>query len=172
MSSFATSYIPTVASTVTRAADTASMTGTNFSSWYNQSQGSLYVEIDTINNYVGSTVFRISDGSGNNRIELGSYTGNASRYLMVTSGANPFISVFGTPVAQVKLAVTFIVGNYLQAFNGTYTTASTSILPLPLVNKLDIGNELTSNSWLSGHIKKISYYPVALSSSNLVALTS
>jgi hypothetical protein len=38
---FPTSYIPTTASTVTRSADLASMTGTNFSSWYNQSEGTF-----------------------------------------------------------------------------------------------------------------------------------
>jgi hypothetical protein len=39
--SFPTSYIPTVAATVTRSADVAQMTGTNFSSWYNSTNGSL-----------------------------------------------------------------------------------------------------------------------------------
>ena len=39
---FPTSYIPTTASTVTRTADLASITGTNFSSWYNSSEGTLY----------------------------------------------------------------------------------------------------------------------------------
>ena len=170
--SLATSYIPTVASTVTRAADQASMTGTNFSSWYNQAQGSLYAEIDTKATYVGATIFRISDGGANNRIQLGSYTGIASRYLMVTSGANPFIFQLGTPTPQVKVAVTFIVGNYLQAVNGAYTTASTSILPLPIVNSINIGGDTAAQGELNGHIRKISYYPVALSSSNLVALTS
>lgn len=45
---FPTSYIPTVASTVTRSADNASMTGTNFSSWYNQTEGTLYASINNI----------------------------------------------------------------------------------------------------------------------------
>ena len=42
--SFPTSYIPTTSSTVTRAADVASITGTNFSSWYNQSEGTVFVD--------------------------------------------------------------------------------------------------------------------------------
>ena len=45
--SFATSYIPTVGTALSRAADSASMSGVNFSSWYNSSQSSFYIEFDT-----------------------------------------------------------------------------------------------------------------------------
>jgi hypothetical protein len=41
--SFPTSYIPTQASTRTRAADNASITGKNFSEWYNQDEGTYYL---------------------------------------------------------------------------------------------------------------------------------
>ena len=45
--SFATSYIPTsgpnTGSTVTRAADIASITGTNFTDFYNQTEGTFSV---------------------------------------------------------------------------------------------------------------------------------
>jgi hypothetical protein len=41
---FATSYIPTVASQVTRAADVAVMTGANFSNWYLQNDGTFFAE--------------------------------------------------------------------------------------------------------------------------------
>ena len=37
-----TSYIPTTTATVTRAADVASITGSNFSSWYNQAEGTVF----------------------------------------------------------------------------------------------------------------------------------
>jgi hypothetical protein len=47
-----TSYIPTTSATVTRAADVASMTGTNFSSWYNNNQGTYFLNAVTLN---GST---------------------------------------------------------------------------------------------------------------------
>jgi hypothetical protein len=40
---FPTSYIPTVASQVTRSADSASMTGTNFSDWYRADEGTFIV---------------------------------------------------------------------------------------------------------------------------------
>jgi len=41
---FPTSYIPTTTATVTRAADVASITGSNFSSWYRQDEGTVFTE--------------------------------------------------------------------------------------------------------------------------------
>ena len=46
LGSFATSYIPTVGATVTRTADSLTMTGTNFSSWFNASEGTFVVEFE------------------------------------------------------------------------------------------------------------------------------
>jgi hypothetical protein len=43
--SFPTSYIPTTTSTVTRTADNVSMVGENFSSWYNQSEGTTVMDL-------------------------------------------------------------------------------------------------------------------------------
>ena len=42
--SFPTSYIPTSGSTVTRAADTVSISGTDFTSWFNYDQSTMYAE--------------------------------------------------------------------------------------------------------------------------------
>ena len=41
---FATSYIPTSGSTVTRAADLTKITGTNFTDFHNATEGTLYGE--------------------------------------------------------------------------------------------------------------------------------
>ena len=66
---FPTSYIPTVASTVTRAADVASMTGTNFSSWYRQDQGTIYQSVKLLaaspqdNQYYGATFSAVTDAT-------------------------------------------------------------------------------------------------------------
>ena len=44
LGAFSSSTIITSGSTVTRAADVASITGTNFSSWYNQSEGTVFAD--------------------------------------------------------------------------------------------------------------------------------
>jgi hypothetical protein len=44
-----TSYIPTVATTVTRNADVPKMTGTNFSNWFNASAGTFFINTNARN---------------------------------------------------------------------------------------------------------------------------
>jgi hypothetical protein len=73
--SFATSYIATSSVTVTRAADVATMTGTNFSSWYNQSQGTLKAEIVYPASAVDTFSCQLSQ-DGNNYIAIRRTTAN------------------------------------------------------------------------------------------------
>jgi cold shock CspA family protein len=49
LGSFGTSYIPTGATAVTRNADVATMTGTNFSDWFNASAGTFFINTNARN---------------------------------------------------------------------------------------------------------------------------
>ena len=68
--SFPTSYIPTDGSTVTRGVDTAIIKGTNFSSWYNASESTIFFEsgVAPVNNSKYFTFHGI-DGAGTELIE-------------------------------------------------------------------------------------------------------
>ena len=180
--SFATSLIPTVASTVTRAADQASMTGTNFSSWYNQAQGTVYAQLtsDVPDNNTGTGVYYqnsiasfnviVNTGFGLNVSNTSSRVfrlGFASRF---TSSLTAFVDTPDNAVPQYVESK--VIGAYTAATstvsltsNGNAVVTGTVALPAGAVT-------FGIMSSLSGHIKKLSYYPVALSSSNLVALTS
>jgi len=63
LGSTATSYIPTTSSTVTRAADSVIVNGTNFSNFYNQSEGTIFVERSLIAANTNQTVFSIDNGT-------------------------------------------------------------------------------------------------------------
>jgi len=82
--SFATSYIATTSASATRTADLANMTGTNFTSWFNNAEGTMYSETSLIgaNGYNG--VLRFSDGTINNRFGLYSFP-SADYYGVVMS---------------------------------------------------------------------------------------
>jgi hypothetical protein len=171
--SFATSLIPTVASTVTRAADQASMTGTNFSSWYNQAQGTVYVDYDTFGLATGY-IFTISEGSGavNYISLLKGISGLTNRFVTVSTSVNQG----NIDIGSISLNTNYkIIGSYITNNNnfcvngGTVANDSTVTLP-PNINNAYFGTYFTQS--MNGHIRKLSYYPVALSSSSLVALTS
>jgi hypothetical protein len=82
---FATSYIPTVASQVTRSADVATMTGTNFSSWYNQTEGTFVASFQNVVDPAagGKAVFSTNDGTNNNRVTLVTTTAAAEGRIVV-----------------------------------------------------------------------------------------
>ena len=176
--SFATSYIPTVASTVTRAADSASMTGTNFSSWYNQAQGTVYVDSDTFASGTSAKgVLEFSNTTVNNQTIRISYLngGNAS-YCTATLPTD--VGTFrpqAPPNKPYKITLSYSSGNIATfSINGINTVASSGsagAITAP-IDVLAIGKLYYSGALLCGHIRKLSYYPVALSSSSLVALTS
>jgi len=171
---FATSYIPTVASQVTRAAEVASMTGTNFSSWYNAGQGTLYAEANTpsfatnyvfadINNNSISTYIRQSTASTGTTTQL-AISDNA---VLV---AAPGVSV--TLGSYRKMAGAYAVDSVQQSVNGFLGTEDTSsIIPSGLV-QMNIGTRSSGASPVNGTIKKIAYYPLRVTNAQLQGLTS
>ena len=170
---FATSYMPTVASQVTRAADSASMTGTNFSSWYNQSEGSFYAEATAaaLSSTAGNpgTFVGISDGTVSNRLRLKSENGTA--WEGAVAGTSQFaIGTYGSAGVSYKLAGAYKVNDFAYSFNGT-TAATDTLGTVPVVSQMQIGN-LTTAREFNGTIKKIVYYPVRVTNAQLQALTS
>ena len=173
---FPTSYIPTTSAQVTRASDNASMTGTNFSSWYNQGQGTLYAEAFSTNNVTNASdgiakgIINISDGTNNNNITL---AWQGTRYFVNTNNVTIILNTVGTFTANTsfKFVGSYISGsNYSFARDGVLGTSVTSGLA-PTVNQLNIGRCLPALGIFSGTIKKFAYYPQALTSDQLQALT-
>jgi hypothetical protein len=170
---FATSYIPTVASQVTRSADAASMTGLNFSSWYRADEGTMYAEAQ---GYIGGSprLVSINDGTTNNRIlAFAISTTTANQYLVAASGtiqANLAPTV-ASGTAMNKQAVVYKVNDFAVSANGG-TVATDSLGTVPIVDRLTICSEANFSFTTSGLIKKIAYYPVRLPNAELVEMTS
>jgi hypothetical protein len=172
---FATSPIPTVAAQVTRSADAASMTGTNFSSWYRQDEGTLYSEgsVNVAAAYSGR-LLSISDGTANNRIENFRQSDFQPVVIVVTSGTVQ--ATFGrgpiwTTTANTKLIGTYKVNDFAASVDaGTVVTDTSGTVPL--VSQANIGARADASSYLNGTIRKIAYYPRRLANSELQALTS
>jgi hypothetical protein len=168
---FATSYIPTVASQVTRSADTASMTGTNFSDWYNQSEGTFVASFQNVVDTVGGgkAVFSANDGTNNNRIAMITTSALVEGRIVVGGVATNPAQRAITPNAVAKSAIGAAAGNAVQFTNGVLNSQVTPS-SLPTVNRLEIGANLAS-TFLNGHIRQISYYNTRLLDSQLQTLT-
>lgn len=164
---FATSYIPTVASQVTRSADVATMTGTNFSSWYNAAQGTFTVGFTSNGFASNAMIFSVTDGTLTNLIQ--SYWSNATTITM-DGGALATMSLTAAQNTASTLAYAYKLNDYAAAINGGSVTTDASGTPPPTMSQLNIGNR-NGALFASGHIRQIAYYNTRLPNTTLQALT-
>jgi hypothetical protein len=165
---FPTSYIPTTTAAVTRSADVASISGSNFSAWYRQDEGTVFWDGRFNTVAVQTAILSLSDSAspGNNRHSL--RIGNT----IVTSGGTLVASLFQTPVVQTpaRYAYGYAVDNYCQVLNSAATTDLSGALPVG-VNNLEIGKVEGSQIFSNGTIRRLTYWPTRLSNSTLQAVT-
>jgi hypothetical protein len=157
----ASSYIPTGASTVQRVGDDCFMSGTNFSSWWNQSEGTAFIETagmtkPTDLTYRAFTITQnlavpyqigatfIYDNSGFRITELAS---SATKHAVALK-ANDFAISNGTSTIRTGTG----------AFSNTY-------------NRLQLGAYENQSAYMNGCIKKFKYYPTRLPNAQLQQLT-
>jgi len=178
---FPTSYIPTSGSTVTRSADVASMTGTNFSSWYNQEAGSFIAKQKTFATTDYRTVFTMSVGGTNyNGVDLGYHTNNWMTWSVRKLGQQKKMGPPGPGVPykikglQLTTATSYdnaTASAYISDPGSTVTDAGFTASTTPPVT-MSIGySSPYSNSFLCGHILRLTYYPTRLTDVQLQAIT-
>jgi hypothetical protein len=173
---FPTSYIPTQASSRTRAADDISISGTKFTSWYNQTEGTLYSK-SKITSYpsvtststfwgVANTVgARISDRIS---MQLSPSTYNY-RPIIYTNGT----SVYGTNLTSTQsqyiswnsITISYKRNDCITSINGKLNQKD-NIVDIPSTNIFFIN--ATNHSFL---LSRFTYYPKRLPGSQLQALT-
>jgi hypothetical protein len=171
LGAFATSYIPTVASLVTRNADVATMTGTNFSSWFNASAGTFVSQFTTSNISGTATVLDANDNTANESIRLRT-VGVDPTFTVTDGGVDQANIDAGTVAANTtyKMAGAYTLNDFATSISGGAAVVDTSGT-IPTVNQLQIGNSAASNS-LNGYLRTISYYNTRLSDSSLQAITA
>ncbi len=170
---FPTSYIPTVASQVTRAADSAVMTGANFSSWYRQSEGTVYMEADGRQPSV--TFSNANAGYANYRpfYRQPNQTGQPFIGSDINAGVTSSDIYAGpTNALPFRAAYAYANNNFAGSVNGLTAVTDNSGQPALAVNRMGIGFDYGANTTLSGLFKKITYYPQRLSNAELVEMTA
>jgi len=178
---FATPYIPTVASQVTRLADSAVMTGVNFSSWFNPEQGAFVYDAadavigDATNNR--HTVFEASDGTLNNRISAGKSAGGGTAnfvYANVVAGGTEqaYFAPTGAITANTyyKFSASYKLNEITASLAGGAVGSDTTAV-IPVVDRLTVGRRSVGTNPFNGYIKRLTYYPQAFTAANHQAIT-
>lgn len=175
LGAFATSVIQTSGAAVTRAADIASMTGSNFSSWYNQTQGTFVLSGNiTETSLVNKAIISVSDGTANNRT-LTRYQNTAGLIASVFRSGAVSVAQLDSTVAPStsirKMALAYANNDFSQSVNAeTPVTDSAGAVPAS-VNQIQIGSIIGGTEFLNGWIQSIAYYPQRLPNSMLQNLT-
>ena len=166
--SFPTSYIPTTGATATRAADVASIGGSNYSSWANNNEGTMFSDSSIIASQIQTqSVWQLSGGAVLSSLRQPHLTANQFRAVI----GDTFTGSPGTG-ASLTTGVTFAA----VAYSGTAgrlqvgsvgTDATGSALD---ATSLSIGSLAGSNQ-LNGRIKRLCFWPTRLADSTLQTIT-
>jgi len=169
----ATSYIPTVASAVTRNADVISKTG--ISDLIGQSEGTIFVDLFSEFS-LQSKDFSVSDGTLNNRITLGYANVSETRFSVqvVKNGTlqvnNSFITIDQN--IRNKIAFSYKENDFKLFVNGILIftdnlgeTFNTDVLNTFLLNRANGQNPYT------GEINLLALFKTALTDQECIAMT-
>jgi len=178
----ASSYIPTGASQATRNADSCVMTGTNFSSWFaGATEGVFYAEYEAPRSLGTSDYFCLGT-----QYAAGTFIGinlaNSTLFpqALISPGGGFRISG-GISVAAstpMKHAAKWSGANNVLVFaNGAVGTAHSATSGTPTLTMFSIGSSSTSGTaatgdYLNACIRRIKFWPVALSNSQIQAITT
>jgi len=170
---YLTSYIKTTTATVSRANDNVSITGSNFTGFINLSQGTWYAEaqagwIENNSNY--PSIFAIYNASGSVLQNLVGQSSTTTSKLIGSATLTPTISSSVNNIGVFNKQA-YIYTNSILSISavGVAPLSSTSNNAIPTASYMQIGSGPSGS--LNGHIKKISYYPIAVTSANLQALS-
>ena len=174
--SFSTSYIPTSGSAITRAADVAEITGADFSSFHNASEGTYFIDAGASagTNSEQARGFVVSNGTNNNRI--GTNFKSPDSFNLFFAAANNVATTLADNIPglprPIKAAIAYKAGDYRGAYDGQLTLTST-VGSTPTVDQLSIGSQgYSSDGYFNGHIKLLAYFPTRKTDETLEEITA
>ncbi len=170
--SFPSSYIATSGVVATRAADVCSITGTNFSSWWNDSEGTILAEFagqtyatDTLKRILSFANSNSTSMSGGEGYWFGSDTGGITEQRWRTRVGSTTTSYNIAATVVKKTAISYDSSGSSQATDGIESQSSTKAVPLTGLNQMNIFPANTS-------ISRIAYYPTRFTEAELLTLTT
>jgi hypothetical protein len=172
--SFPTSYIPTTTGTLARSADVCSITGADFTSFYNQSEGTFLLKATSLMATAtggNRTFVSFTDGGYINQQGLYKATNTNNLSFPIGAGIGPAI---GTLTAGSPFAVSgaMQVANNAAAFNGAAAVAVTGSATTG-ISKLEFRDPTgAAAGHPTMHISQFRYYKKRLPNAKIQALTA
>ncbi len=171
---FATSYIPTTTTSLMRNADVVSMTGTNFSDWYNQSEGAFLMRqslIGASGNQSGLTI--LGTAYNNNSFHyMASYNSTRRPFWLGYTGATNDVSLYLLDAVTLgeQYGVTFAYkeNNFAAAKKGETPRTDTSGSVYGSMSQMLIGY---GQQYLNGHVQEILYWPQRITDAEVQAFS-
>jgi hypothetical protein len=174
--SFPTSYIPTTDAAATRAADVASISGSNFSSWYRQDEGTVFAEATPIgDNGSNQFVYALAQGTGiaeeifllktpgTNSITNTIRSSSSFEFSNSTDSLSPFGSNFKNAIGASSTSTN-------SAVNGVIQGLDTSVV-MPTIDNLVLGRRANTTFLGNLLIRRLTYWPTRLPDDTLQTIT-
>jgi hypothetical protein len=153
------------------------MTGANFSSWYNASQGTLVAKYEASPNLFATYVAASNGSVGSNSVHFDNDSGGTMRAVYYSgSVAQAILSLgaYGTAGTVNTVASAYAVNDFSASRNGGAVVTDTSgALPVSLT-QLNIGADPSgvAANVTNGHIASFRYYNTRLLDSQLRVLST
>jgi len=170
--SYATSYVPTVASSVTRNADVISKTG--ISSLIGQTEGTMFLDIKAQLNTADEQDFSISDGTTNNRVIIRITSTGVIRGIGVFAG-NVEFNIGGTSYTsgnRYKIALAYKNNDVVLYINGTSAASTSTTTISGTLSRLGFDVFTNGAQIIVSPVNSAQLYKTKLSNTELAQLTT
>ena len=165
--SYATSYIPTSGSTVTRLQDAAF--GAGSTDLINSTEGVLYAEIAALSNQLTHRRISISDGTLGNLVYISFDT--ASNRILANANGKIMIYTVSDETEFQKIAVYYNTTAPKLFVNGVLRETETAMNAITGLNELAFDNAIGGNNFF-GKTKCVAVFKEALTDAELTCLTT
>ena len=174
---FATSYIPTTSATATRAADVASITGTNFSSWYNQTEGTVFS--DCVGTFSATQVLvNISATAANtatSAISLASNLTSTQKRVRIRDAASADQASLALGASssgsRTRIATAIKANDFAASLDGGVAVTDTTGT-VPTIALMEIGSAPSGVTLGTQLHRRLTYWPVRLADPTLQSITA
>jgi hypothetical protein len=149
------------------------MTGTNFSNWYNTSQGSMVLNIGYCNGGAFPYLFTIqaSDSERNYLVKDSATATSATPFTYQIVGGGNTVTSATISQNSTKIGMSYSANGTANVVSDITTASSTALKTVTTPTSFQIGYSATYGRQMNGTIKKFAYYPIQVTNAQLTALT-